>query len=291
MLLRNGKRKLNLDGPMILRNGTVVEPPKKKTKRDKHRLYINDINTFESELHALTKYRSYWAAVPTVKQIISERAKRPFTSRQDLAKRVSTITRDSIPSHIILIFKTRHDEQLAIIYETLMEIESLSNQSSETIKCISEFATGAIHACDNPSCDEEILVFDEDGIENWSNRADIEAHTLYQDSCYKKLPYYHRGSTRYCGKCRDQIRCCVKCHWNIYFEHHPDSYNICPGKHVYINDEEFQDQKVPFQLKLCLNCKCCNIHTRRRKSYHCVHDKAFTRRDRIRYGDAYRHGH
>ena len=149
---------------MLLRNGKSLEPPRKRLKANKQRLYINDINTFETELFTMLKYRSYRNAEPTLRQIIAERAKGPFVSRQDLMKRVSALSKDSIRDDIKLIFETRYDEQEANIYKTLMKVKSLKDQSSDTIKCISEFATGGILTCDNPSCEEEIFVLNEFGV-------------------------------------------------------------------------------------------------------------------------------
>ena len=254
-MLRSLKRKRDSNG---MEDNGSEEPPRKKSKVYKHRLYINDISTFETELYKIFQFG--------VEEIIAERAKRPFISEKDLIQRVPSITKESIQkANVKLIFKTRFEEQSDIIFETLMTMESLNNQSSQTIKSISEFATGDIETCDNPKCDEEILILNDnptpndDGISSLPLPTDKFTYTYYQGIEREDKPYYHRVSERYgealyCAKCADQLAMCHRCQKITYFMNDPDSYRICLGVlHGSCN------------AKLCLDCESerCRGHEKR----------------------------
>ena len=253
MILRSGKRKL--DEPYQLRS------KRRKLNEEKQALYINDINTFEPDIQ-----RIYKVTEPTAYQIMCQRDKKPFKSMDDLIARMmhDQVTEENIAfSSVELKFKTRFEEKSEEMYDTLMNMKSLEDQPPDTIKIISDFATGVIKTCDNPRCDGEILVMNEKPDQNGKifKSGDVNTYTYYQES--HGISYYHRiskksGDVMYCDECTKNLRHCRMCNNGHYFKNRPSTYLVCRGRHK-VDHPAFEKN---FKYKMCRKCRgYCHEHS------------------------------
>ena len=269
MLLRNGKRKLNLN----------EEPPTKRIKLSpskKKSLYINDINTPDTELQMLRN-----VGPETSQKIFEESREGPFKSKQDLVNRVRGITTKSIDdSAVNLIFKTRFEEQAESIYDALIDIPWINSICDEKyiLRIIAENCVGIVATCDNEKCDESILMANHDEIYNFPDipfLQDAQSYLFCEDptpSFYSpnnveaKFYYYRKSEylTNYliCDKCFDELAHCEICFDKIYFDNDKSTYNICPGTHVYIEENDgIETRRVVFNFRMCKDCSSCTVHT------------------------------
>ena len=260
MLLRNGKRKIFLED----------EPSRKKRRlsqsSNKLLLYINDVNTYSTELKSLRNVGN-----ETAKLIFDEKRKRPFASEQDLINRIRGITAKSIEnSPVQIIFKTRFEEQSELIYNTLLNISWMKASCDELniLKIIAQQAVGKIVSCDNHKCNENVMIYDHKSLYHTESEKELAPkHSLLysEDDCGKKI-YYHRkskqfGDAVYCYKCTPYLRHCNECKRDVYFINDHESHNICLGIHIDIIEwDNGTIMHVPVEHRMCQDCQMCTFH-------------------------------
>ena len=140
----------------------VVNHRHKRRKLTTKLLYINDLNTSELD-NAWIHLKGLDHAA--IQLIIKQRVDNPFKSMDDLIQRINNHRsfhtqmkkEDIIGDSTMIIFKTRSEIESDRIYDTLLNIELLKDQATDTIKCIADMAVGLIKSCDNGKCPENII--------------------------------------------------------------------------------------------------------------------------------------
>ena len=188
---------------------------------------------------------------------------------QSVIKKAKAAEKDPIPQRSWNVFRASHDQgQFEQMYRTLKtsELVQSSGTPSRIMKEIAMYATGSVHQCSNPDCDEVVVHLSEDALHDDRSEDDYDAFDGDPDPSHESYVFDQVSDKFYCRHCAVHLKWCF---WRpgMYDEGDHGHYVFPPGCwkcasckgtihdcHGYDHAEEPEDKCEEGEYKECEFC-------------------------------------